>query len=137
MVGKKLLDLLRRKKHPKQKFSNGEKANLVHLDDTVKKLPTKMEPTQAPQTKPQTQHAHGMSTAGHERTMTPSPGNTTREDSASNQLAARFHPERLWDAAYNSLRKDEPELVEDYEKVCLVNLLQHLLFPQYPSFRKT
>jgi len=124
MVGKKLLDFLRRKKHPKQKISNGKIANLVPLDDTVEKPPTKTEPTQAPQTEPQTQHAHSMSTAGHEQTMTPSPGDTTQEDSASNQLATRFYPERLWDTAYNSLRKDEHELVEDYEKI-----LSHELAP--------
>ena len=110
-------NIFRRNKQPKQQFPNGEKANLVPPDGTVKEFLTKTEPTQAPQTEPQTQHVHGMSTADHEQTMTLSAGDTTREDSASNQSAARLHPEILWDTAYNILRRDEPELVEDYEKV--------------------
>ena len=68
-------------KQPKQKFPNGEKANLVSPDNTVRKLPTKTDLTQAPQTKLQTQHTDSMPTVSHEQTMTPS-ADPTQEGSA-------------------------------------------------------
>lgn len=75
-------NIFRRNKQPKQKFANGEKANLVSPDDTVKRLPTKTDPTQAPQTKKQTQHADSRSIAGDEQTIASSTGDITQEDSA-------------------------------------------------------
>lgn len=90
-------------------------------DNTAKKYSTKMEPTQASQTELQTQHTDSMPTAGHEQTMTPS-ADTTQEGSASKRSAALIDPKALWDKAYNSLRKDEPGLVEAYEKILTCEL---------------
>ena len=59
------------------KILQWREANLVPPDDTVKKLPRKMEPTQALQVELETQHVDSMSTAGLEQTMTPSAGDTT------------------------------------------------------------
>ena len=90
-------------------------------DDTVKKLPTKMDLIQAPQTKLQTQHTDSMPTVSHEQTMTPS-ADPTQEGSASKQSATLIDPKALWDKAYNSLRKDNPDLVEAYEKILTCEL---------------
>lgn len=114
-------NIFRRNKQPKQKFPNGEKANLVSPNNTVRKLPTKTDPTQAPQTELQTQHTDSMPTVSHEQTMTPS-ADPTQEGSASKRSAALIDPKALWDKAYNSLRKDNPDLVEVYEKILTCEL---------------
>lgn len=91
--------IFRCSKQSKQKSCNGEKADLVPLDDT------KMELTQAPQTEPQTQYGHNIPTAGHEQAMTPFSGGTTQEDSASKRSVSLIDPKLLWDKAYDSLKE--------------------------------
>ena len=49
--------------------------------------------------------------------MTPSIQGPAQEDSVPKQSAATVEPNVFWDRAYDSLRENQPKLVEAYEKV--------------------
>ena len=122
MAGKKLFSLskfLRRDKHARQEVSDGGDAN-HHRDPVALPENTVTEPlensdsTQIPQTGLQAQHAHSTPTAG---AMTLSTHDPAGQDSVPKQSATPAEPKLLWDRAYDSLREDQLELVEAYEKV--------------------
>lgn len=85
--------------------------------------------TQFPQTGLQSQNSHGMSIEDQNPAMTPSIQGPAQEDSVPKQSAATVEPNVFWDRAYDSLRENQPKLVEAYEKVLSRELSDAYSFP--------